>query len=253
MERITRCLGLIYPLDEIFHAYRAIAGTPADRARGIELLDTVLRPAHRLAVISLVEQLGRMPSGTVGQSSGAVWAADPWLSACLAFVEMTRSGRQDRAVSNEDRIMMTIVERVDFLRTVEMFSLVRTEYLAKIAAVAKERALAAGETLFEQETPPEAIYFVLEGKIRATRDGEEAWVARRGEAIGPLPVLDRKPTPVSAAAVGAARVLFVDDEVFNDLMLDNPALPLGIVRYLAGEVRRLLADRRLEAAAVTAN
>jgi CRP-like cAMP-binding protein len=151
-------------------------------------------------------------------------------------------------MSNEDRIMMTIVERVNFLRTVEMFSLVRTEYLAKIAAVAKERALATGEALFEQETPPEAIYFVLEGEIRATRDGEEAWVAQRGEAIGALPVLDRKPTPVSAAAVGAAQVLFVDDEVFNDLMLDNPALPLGIVRYLAGEVRRLLGHRRENAA-----
>ncbi|MBI2829318.1 MAG: Crp/Fnr family transcriptional regulator [Acidobacteria bacterium] len=140
--------------------------------------------------------------------------------------------------------MMTIVERVDFLRTVEMFSLVRTEYLAKIAAVAKERALGAGEVLFEQDTPPEAIYFVLEGEIRATKDGEEAWVAKRGEAVGVLPVLDRKPTPVSATAAGAVRVLFVDDEVFNDLMLDNPALPLGIVRYLAGEVRRLQVDRR---------
>jgi hypothetical protein len=33
-------------------------------------------------------------------------------------------------------------------------------------------------------------------------------------------------------------------QAFNDLMLDNAALPLGIVRYLAGEVRRLLEDRR---------
>ena len=39
-------------------------------------------------------------------------------------------------------------------------------------------------------------------------------------------------------------MLSVEDEVFNDLMLDNPALPLGIVRYLAGEVRRLLEDQR---------
>jgi CRP-like cAMP-binding protein len=232
-----------------------MTGTPADRARGIELLDTVLRPAHRLAVISLLEHLGRAPfdsaqgrpSGTVGPSSGARWAADPWLSACLAFVEMKRAGGRDRAVSNEDRIMMTIVERVDFLRTVEMFSLVRTEYLAKIAAVAKERALATGEALFEQRSTPKAIYFVLDGEIRATRDGEEAWLATRGETTGALPVLDRKPAPVSATALGAARVLLVDGEVFNDLMLDNPALPLGIVRYLAGEVRRLLEERRGEA------
>jgi len=67
-----------------------------------------------------------------------------------------------------------------------MFSLVRTEYLANVAAVAKERVLVAGDALFEQETPPEAIYFVLEGEIRATRDGKEARVAKRGEAIGAL-------------------------------------------------------------------
>lgn len=139
--------------------------------------------------------------------------------------------------------MMTIVERVDFLRDVDMFSLVRTEYLAKIAAVAKERVLATGEELFKQDSPPEAVYFVVEGEIRARRDGQEAWVTRRGQAIAVLPLLDRKPTLVLATAVGDARILFVEDEVFNDLMADNPALPLGIARFLAGEVRRLLMDR----------
>jgi CRP-like cAMP-binding protein len=69
-------------------------------------------------------------------------------------------------------------------------------------------------------------------------------VAARGETIGALPVLDQQPAPVSAIAVGAARVLFVDEEVFTDLMLDNPALPFGLVRYLAGEVRRLLVSEK---------
>jgi ATP:ADP antiporter, AAA family len=252
VERITRCLGLLYAIDEVFHAYRAIAGTPASRARGVELLDTILRPAHRLAVIQLFDRLGRTsvdaaqgnPGDAVGQLSESLRRADPWLSACLAFVETKRSGRLPGSVSDEDHIMMTIVERVDFLRTVEMFSLVRTDYLARIAAVAQERVFAGDEVLFEQDTAPAAIYFILEGEIRATRNGEEAWMATRGDAVGVLPVLDRMPSPVSTKAVGPARVLLVDDEVFNDLMLDNPALPLGIVRYLAGEVRRLLAVPR---------
>lgn len=248
VERITRCLGLIYGLDDVFHAYRAIATrTPESRARGIELLDTVLRPAHRQAVIPLLERLGGTLSGSLQQPSEALRSADPWLSACLAFVEIKRSGTQETPRSVEDRTMMSIVERADFLREVEMFSLVRTEYLAKIAAVTKERALAAGDELFKQDSPPEAIYFVVEGEIRAIRDGQEAWIARRGEAIAALPVLDRKPTLCAATAVGRARVLFVEDEVFNDLMLDNPALPLGIVRFLAGEVRQLLLGGRREA------
>jgi AAA family ATP:ADP antiporter len=248
VERITRCLGLIYSLDEVFHAYRAIAaGTHESRARGIELLDTVLRPAHRRNLIPPLERLGGTSGGSLEQSTDALRRSDPWLSACLEFVDMKRSGTWDATRSDEDRTIMTIVERADFLREVEMFSLVRTEYLAKIAAVTKERAVAAGEELFKQDSPPAAIYFVVEGDIRAIRDGREAWMARRGESIAALPVLDRKPTLVSAIAVGPARLLFVEDEVFNDLMLDNPALPLGIVRFLASEVRRLLRERRPDA------
>lgn len=37
-------------------------------------------------------------------------------------------------------------------------------------------------------------------------------------------------------------MLFVEAEVFNDLMLDNPALLSGIVRFLARELRSLLAE-----------
>jgi len=32
--------------------------------------------------------------------------------------------------------------------------------------------------------------------------------------------------------------------VFEDLMHDDPALCLGIIRFLTGEVRRLLSQRR---------
>ena len=73
-----------------------------------------------------------------------------------------------------------------------------------------ERLLQRDEAAFET-----LVYFVLDSEIRATRDGEEAWVAARGETIGALPVLDQQPAPVSAIAVGAARVLFVDEEVFT--------------------------------------
>ncbi len=244
VERLTRCLGLIYGLDEVFHAYRAIAtDAPATRAQGIELLDTVLGPAHRRTVIPALEHLGGVSSPPVSPSSAAWRSVDPWLAACLSFVERKRMSTADTPLSAEDRTMMTIIERVDLLREVDMFSLVRTEYLAKIAAVAKERVLAANEALFEQESSPEAVYFVAEGEIRASRDGQEAWVTRRGQAIAFLPLLDRKPTLASATAVGDARVLFVEDDVFNDLMADNPALPLGIARFLAGEVRRLLLER----------
>lgn len=245
VERITRCLGMLYPLDDLFHAYQALTErSQAERAFGIELLDNLLQPAHRQAVIPLLER----SEGVVARASRPHalelpdW--DPWLGSCLAFVDASRSTSRDRALPQESKSMMAIVERADFLRNVKIFTLVRTEYLAKVAAVLKERELAAGETLFAQGSSPEAIYFVVEGEIEAVRDGQQAWVARRGDTLAVLPVLDRSPTLVSAVAAAPSRLLLVREELFNDLMLDNPALQLGIIRFLAGEVRRLSSEGR---------
>lgn len=158
VERITRALGLMYPLDEMFQAYRAIAsGETERRAQGLELLDTVLEPAHRRLVVPLLERVGGVSDSTIGPRPEVLPISDPWLSACFRYVEMRRSEDGPAAMPIEDRTMMTIVERADFLRGVAMFAMVRTEYLAKIAAVAKERDLHPGEELFTQGSPPEAV------------------------------------------------------------------------------------------------
>lgn len=245
VERITRCLGLVYPIDEVFYAYRAIAmRTREGRARGLELLDNVLRPAHRRAVLPLLERLGAAPPDRGRKRAAAPKDADVWLAACLRFAEFKRSGAVD-AVFEEDPEMMTIVERADFLRQVEMFSLVRTDYLAKIAALAKEKTFEPGAELFRQGSPPDAIYFLLDGEVRRVRDGEDLDAAKRGEAVGYLSVLLGEPTLVTAIAGGPVRALVVAEEVFRDFLLDNPAVMLGIIRFLGREIQRIgLAPRR---------
>ncbi|MBI4512611.1 MAG: HEAT repeat domain-containing protein [Gemmatimonadetes bacterium] len=238
VERITRCLGLVYSIDELFHAYRAIATrTREGRGRGIELLDNVLRPAHRRAVLPPLERMGGAAPDRTREPSPRWKGSDPWLAACVAFAEFKRSGTVD-AIFVEDPEMMTIVERADFLRQVEMFSLVRTDYLAKIAAIAKEKTFEPGAELFRQGSPPDAIYFVVEGEVRRLRDGEELEVATRGDAVGYLSVLLGQPTLVTAIARGPVRALYVEEEIFRDFMLDNPAVMLGIIRSLADEVQK---------------
>ncbi|MGH7546195.1 MAG: Crp/Fnr family transcriptional regulator, partial [Gemmatimonadota bacterium] len=248
VERITRCLGLVYPLDEIFHAYRAMAtGTQEGRARGIELLDNVLRPADRREIIPLLESVGAAP-GRMAKHASAVGRLDPWLEACVTYA--SRKGPDDAGAETEDSEMemMSIVERAEVLKDVPIFSFVRTDYLAKIAAVTPERTFAEGDRLFEQDGPPEALYLIVQGDVRLLRDGKEVGTAGAGGALGALAVLDRHPNPVTAVAAGPTRALRIEDEVLNDLMMDNPAILLGLVRFLAGEVRRLQTEPTAEPA-----
>lgn len=144
--------------------------------------------------------------------------------------------------------MMAIVERAEFLKGVPIFSLVRTDYLAKIAALAKERTFGQGDALFEEGSPPDAFYFIVDGSVRLVREGEEIRIAGAGDAVGTLAVLDRQPNPLTAVAAAPTRTLFIEDEVLNDPMTDNPAIVLGITRFLAGDVRRLQAGARVQTA-----
>jgi CRP-like cAMP-binding protein len=129
---------------------------------------------------------------------------------------------------------------------------VRTDYLPKIAAITKERTFEEGAVLFEQGSPPDAFHLIVEGRVRLLWEGEETRVGHPGDAVGALAVLDRNPNPLTAVAVGPTRTLYIEDEVLNDLMMDNPAIMLGLIRFLAGEMRSLQAVSQAQTA-VTAS
>ena len=87
--------------------------------------------------------------------------------------------------------------------------------------------LPAGETLLREGEPGDAVFFVLDGRLRVfTRGAGGAVVAigevGKGESIGEMALLSGAPRSASASAVLDTQLLRLSPEVFDSLLADHP-------------------------------
>ena len=94
--------------------------------------------------------------------------------------------------------MLTVIEKVIFLQNVDVFEAIPTEQLSFLAAIAEEEAFDAGEAIFKIEEPADALYVVLEGKVRLHRGEEEITVAGESEPFGTWALFDAQPRVITA-------------------------------------------------------
>jgi CRP-like cAMP-binding protein len=273
-------LGLTYPLRDILAVYQGLtSGNAAMRSGGFELLAGTLSRTHRrlfapladpeLSVDERAHRGADLFDGVIVEDRDAVLERlagqvdKPWLATVAAVASGRRSPDTERRVRKpyhlhripgtgkaltallaEDGTMLKLVERADFLRDVELFSDVRTEDLAKIAAIAQEREYADGATLFAEGEEGSQLYLVVSGQIRVTRRDEVAFIADRSESVGTPSLIDARPREFTAQATRHTRVLVIERDDFYDLMRDHFDLVEGLLVHLTDVVRRL--NERIE-------
>lgn len=117
--------------------------------------------------------------------------------------------------------------------------------------------LSAGQPLFAQGQPPEALYRVDKGAIRLVRDGATVHLARMDEIFGEVGLF-RSAWDCTATAEGAATVTAYARHALLLVMKAHPDLAVGFAAWMAGrldlaraeaEILRLKgADQRILAA-----
>jgi CRP-like cAMP-binding protein len=128
------------------------------------------------------------------------------------------------------------------LRTVPLFAGTSEEDLAAVAAAATELEVPAGRTLVRQGDPANGLFVILEGSVRVVRDGDTLATLGPGEWIGELAVLDRGPRVASVVTDTPTRCLALSAWDAEQLLLERPALALGIARTLAARLRDVTED-----------
>ncbi len=113
-----------------------------------------------------------------------------------------------------------------------------------------ERALAAGELLFEIGDAPEAAYFVRSGELDLLNAGPGD-VFRLADRIGPgacaggIDVLAGRERPFRARASSDVRLVEVDAETFRAMCAERPGIALRLLEQQAHRTDDL--ERRLSA------
>ena len=136
--------------------------------------------------------------------------------------------------------MLTTVEKVIFLQDIDIFEFTSTEDLAHIAAITDEVQFQAGETIFEEGEISDAMYMVIEGKVRLTRGDQEVMVAQKKDVFGTWALFDDEPRVASAKTLENSRLLHIDKEDFIDLLADHVAITQSVLKTMVKRLRNLM-------------
>jgi signal transduction histidine kinase len=133
---------------------------------------------------------------------------------------------------------VTLREEIEGL---EVFAGLTPAQLDWIAAHSRERALEAGGILFAEGDPPEELYVVLEGELRARVEHGPStgllFMRKSGEVTGMLPHSRMKRIPVTGRAVVPTRVLVLPAADFPEMLRLIPELEPRLVAVMSDRVR----------------
>lgn len=130
------------------------------------------------------------------------------------------------------------------------FALLPKDVEVRLRGLLHVRTFQAGEAIFLQDEPPEAIYLIASGRVkivRITPEGYENILCMRGpgDYFCPVPLLDRGRQLGTAFAVTDVTLFSANQADFCSLCQHSPALLSVVQGDCLAEVRHLL--NRLEA------
>ena len=135
---------------------------------------------------------------------------------------------------------LTTIEKVIFLKSVDIFEHATVEQLGRIAGLTEEVHFEPGEIIFNEGEPGDAFYLLLSGRVFIERSGNILREMKEKEAFGTLEVLDFHPRAVTAKALDQVRALKLNGQEFHDLLSLDIEMVQAVFRMLCGLVRRIL-------------
>jgi CRP-like cAMP-binding protein len=143
--------------------------------------------------------------------------------------------------------MLTPVQRVLILKGADLLKDVGPRHLLGLADLAGEIEIAKGETLYEEDDPADALYMVVEGRVRLSTGGRTTSEVGPGEAFGTWALVDDSRRGHRAECTEDGLALALQREDFYDRAASDLTLLQEVVRVLAKRLRSLVSDRPEEA------
>ena len=138
----------------------------------------------------------------------------------------------------EQRKLATI-EKVIFLKSVDIFSHATIEELGRIAALTDEVRFEPGEAIYREGEPTDAIYLVLKGRVAVEGNGRVLHELGEAQAFGTVAALDRNPAVHTVKAIDRIHALKLNAQDFDDIL----SVDFELVRAVFHALCRLIRNR----------
>ncbi len=239
-------LGLLHEGRTLRRAHAHLVGADSRRrAWAMELLESTLPPEELEVVKAPLERHHRAQEPgqahlLVTHLEALCTSADYVLRACARQVGR-HAGVWTHPLREDDMSDVTL-KRLFALEGVEVFAQSDVDDLAAVAAVAKEHSFRAGERVYSEGDPGDALYVVVEGALEARREGELVMTMRAKESFGETSLFDGAPRVNEVVAIAPTRCLVIDRRDFLDLLGDRPELLTGMFRMLSRQLKSMVVD-----------
>lgn len=136
------------------------------------------------------------------------------------------------------------------LLAINVFAALDAGVLEELAHAVEERALSAGDRVFEEGEPGDTLYAIAEGMVRIEKRIVASEAASKtlslltqGELFGEMSVIDSQPRSASAVAAEPTRLFCISRSAFEALLARNPRPAVGllfsVMRAMNERVRRI--------------
>jgi hypothetical protein len=220
---------------------------PALRDRAVE---TPLESSDLLTAAGMIAAVEAVPAAT--PSSAALARLKQELRQAQASTTPLIQETAELALQKLDppaakeRTMLTMIEKIVFLKQMQFFDEVPASDLRAIAGVAETAAYDAGQTIITEGEPSDALYVVVSGRV-AVQHRQRAEVERTltelaslgpREYFGEMSLFDEAASSADVVALIPTQVLLVRRALLFALIERQPALAMDLFRVLSRRLRQ---------------
>ena len=145
--------------------------------------------------------------------------------------------------------------KIRMLQNMPVFADLSYQELLKILKIAFEQEVKAGQMLFRDGDPADALYILLSGSVNVEKDNTILTTLGRGSHFGEMALISNQERSASVRVTAPGRVLTIRRDDFYELTQAEPEMAIKLlwrfvhhlgerVRALSGDLARLNGNRR---------
>jgi hypothetical protein len=133
-----------------------------------------------------------------------------------------------------------ILERIEFLKKISLFSLLTEQQLDAVARIMSERWVEDGVYICRQGESGDELYIIYLGRVEVVRESEGQeqiiYLAKEGDCIGEMAILGDIPRTASLRAQGNVQLLVIEGIHFHALLRQNPDMSIQMIKLLVNRL-----------------
>jgi len=133
--------------------------------------------------------------------------------------------------------MLSTVEKVLFLKQIDLFRKIPGDELARIGRITREVTFGMGEALIYEGDIGEAAFLIVEGAVKVQSGDKEIATLSKNQFVGEMAILDSEPRSATVLATEPVRALKIDREDFYDILKERNEIAQGIIKILTWRLR----------------